>query len=125
MQSSSFVVLVSLMVATMSTAARSQATDLHPDIATAYAADDVGVIVKATSAAAMVKACPDNVRIATQYSPSLDRVLASNDEIFGPGTTDADIAKKVAEHIVEKDCKILTRALVRGSYKNVFLSAIR
>jgi hypothetical protein len=107
------------------TAGAARAVELHADIRPSFEKDDVEVIVKATSAVAMTRACKGLVRLVPKYGQSVTSVLNSNDTTFGPGTSDKEIAKKIEEHQQENDCATLTQALNEGYYKNVFLEVAR
>jgi pectin methylesterase-like acyl-CoA thioesterase len=83
--------------------------------------DRIKTIVKATSAAAMARACAPLVIIKPGLAASLKAVLRANDKIFGQGTSKSEIAKKIKEHEDENDCGPLTEALRLGLYPNSFL----
>jgi hypothetical protein len=104
--------------------AEAQSTGVHPDLKAAFAKDPVGLIVKATSAAAMVKAC-GGVRIVPAYTATLTLVLADNDRRYGRGESEADIARKVREHHAEIPCRQVLGAFKSGRYKNAFLETAR
>jgi hypothetical protein len=109
----------------LATAASASDLALHPDLQASYKADDLDLIVKATSAMALMEACPGRVTLAEKYAPSLTLILADNDDQYGAGQSASDIAKKVNEHKTEGDCASLTRALRQGLYINVFVVPAR
>jgi hypothetical protein len=97
----------------------------HPDLLASYREDQVGMIVKATSAAAMLKACANDFKAAPAYAASLTFLLQDNDRRFGAGSSAKDIATKITEHDVENDCEELAVALSKGLYPNVFIQSAR
>lgn len=121
------VVPVLVLVAALCAAGPSAAdeAEVHADLRAQVEDDDVEMIVKATSAVAMAKACSANVRLVDKYAGSVAFLLKSNDEQFGAGTSDADVARKIKEHEDENDCRPLSKAHASGLYKNVFLEAAK
>ena len=105
-------------------AALSLAQGMHPTIKSAFERDYIGVIVKGTSAEAMARACPRDVRVVPQYRASLNAVLQTNDLEFRPGTSRREVARKIAEHREERDCALLAARLNSGGYDNIFLERI-
>jgi hypothetical protein len=110
----------------MERASAALVSQMHPDISAPFSADYIEVIVKGTSAAAMGQACRGQMRVRQEYRSSLQLVLRSNDIEFGQGTSRREVAKKVQEHRVERDCAALASLLntPRG-YNNIFLERLR
>jgi hypothetical protein len=100
------------------------AQGMHPTIRSAFEADFIHVIVKGTSAEAMARACPANVRVVPTYRSSLNAVLRSNDIEFAPGTSRKEVAQKVVEHRRANNCAALASRLNAGGYDNLFLERI-
>jgi hypothetical protein len=100
------------------------AQGMHPTIRTAFEADFIHIIVKGTSAEAMARACPANVRVVPSYRASLSAVLRSNDIEFAPGTSRKEVAQKVVEHRRASNCAALASRLNVGGYENLFLERI-
>jgi hypothetical protein len=99
---------------------------MHPDIRGPFSADYIHIIVKGTSAAAVEQGCRGHMRVRSEYRTSLQLVLRSNDIEFGQGTSRREVAKKVQEHRVERDCAALASRLnTPGGYENLFLERLR
>jgi hypothetical protein len=109
----------------MEQASAALVSQMHPDISAPFSADYIEVIVKGTSAAAMDKACRGQMRVRQEYRSSLQLVMRSNDIEFGQGTSRREVAKKVLEHRVERNCAALASRLntPRG-YNNIFLERL-
>ena len=101
------------------------APSLHADLQTSDEDGELELIIKATSAVAMAKACSGYLRLVDKYAGSVKYLLKSNDEQFGTGTSDRDVAKKVREHEEDKDCSGMSKAHAFGFYKNVFLEGVK
>jgi hypothetical protein len=101
------------------------ADGMHPEIQGAFRNDYIHVIVKGTSAAAMEQYCRGLVRVKPYLRQSLQLTLRSNDLEFGAGVSRREIAKKVQEHRVNRDCSALASDLNTPSgYDNLFLEKI-
>jgi hypothetical protein len=101
------------------------ARDMHPSVKSAFEADYIEVIVKGTSAEALARACPVDVRVIPSYRASLAAVLRSNDIEFGRGSSRREVSQKIAEHRKERNCRSLAQRLnTTGGYDNLFLERI-